>query len=97
MQNSRVLLQNMLKFAQLPFLQKKMKIFKKNVRKILTIYWFGVIITKSLKNSEIKYYGGVPEWPKGADCKSVVFDFDGSNPSPSTTSRRAFWFAVFFV
>ncbi len=29
-------------------------------------------------------YGGVPEWPKGADCKSVVFDFDGSNPSPST-------------
>ena len=28
--------------------------------------------------------GGVPEWPKGADCKSVVDDFDGSNPSPST-------------
>jgi hypothetical protein len=29
-------------------------------------------------------YGGVPEWPKGADCKSVVSDFDGSNPSSST-------------
>jgi hypothetical protein len=28
-------------------------------------------------------YGGVPEWPKGADCKSVVKDFEGSNPSPS--------------
>ena len=28
-------------------------------------------------------YGWVPEWPKGADCKSVVDDFDGSNPSPS--------------
>ena len=29
-------------------------------------------------------HGGVPERPKGADCKSVVDDFDGSNPSPST-------------
>ena len=29
------------------------------------------------------YYGGIPEWPKGADCKSVVKDFEGSNPSPS--------------
>ena len=29
------------------------------------------------------YYGQIPEWPKGADCKSVVDDFEGSNPSPS--------------
>ena len=29
-------------------------------------------------------HGGVPEWPKGADCKSVAFRFDGSNPSSST-------------
>ena len=29
-------------------------------------------------------YGGVPEWPKGADCKSVVSDFGGSNPPSST-------------
>ena len=29
-------------------------------------------------------FGGVPERPKGADCKSVVSDFDGSNPSSST-------------
>ena len=28
--------------------------------------------------------GWVPEWPKGADCKSVVTDFGGSNPPPST-------------
>ena len=28
--------------------------------------------------------GGIPEWPKGADCKSVVDDFGGSNP-PSPT------------
>ena len=30
----------------------------------------------------IGFYGWVPEWPKGADCKSVVNDFEGSNPSP---------------
>ena len=29
-------------------------------------------------------YGGVPEWPKGADCKSVVDDFSGSNPLSPT-------------
>ncbi len=29
-------------------------------------------------------YGGVPEWLKGADCKSVGITFDGSNPSSST-------------
>ncbi len=30
--------------------------------------------------------GGVPERPKGADCKSAVIDFEGSNPSPTTIS-----------
>src|SRR3712207_3643254 len=29
-------------------------------------------------------FGGVPEWPKGADCKSVASRFDGSNPASST-------------
>lgn len=29
-------------------------------------------------------FGGVPERPKGSDCKSDVADFEGSNPSPST-------------
>ena len=29
-------------------------------------------------------HGRVPEWPKGADCKSAVTDFGGSNPPPST-------------
>ena len=26
------------------------------------------------------YHGKIPERPKGTDCKSVVFDFGGSNP-----------------
>ena len=28
-------------------------------------------------------FGWVPEWPKGADCKSVATRFGGSNPPPS--------------
>ncbi len=28
--------------------------------------------------------GWVPEWLKGADCKSAAFRFVGSNPTPST-------------
>ena len=30
-------------------------------------------------------YGRIPEWPKGADCKSVSYAFEGSNPSPPTS------------
>ena len=30
--------------------------------------------------------GGVPEWPKGADCKSAGFAYGGSNP-PAPTRR----------
>ena len=32
-------------------------------------------------------YGSVPEWPKGADCKSVVCDFGGPNP-PAPTNKK---------
>ena len=32
-------------------------------------------------------YGGVPEWPKGTDCKSAAFRFDGSNPSSPTNGK----------
>ena len=41
------------------------------------------------------YYGSVPEWPKGADCKSVVFDFGGSNP-PAPTKKKALAIASAF-
>ena len=33
-------------------------------------------------------YGGIPERPNGADCKSVVTDFGGSNPPSPTNKRR---------
>ena len=29
-------------------------------------------------------FGGFPEWSKGADCKSAVTDFVGSNPTSPT-------------
>src|SRR4051812_37251870 len=31
--------------------------------------------------------GSVPEWPKGADCKSAGIAFDGSNPSRPTHTK----------
>jgi hypothetical protein len=31
--------------------------------------------------------GGVPEWLKGTDCKSVGLAYVGSNPTPSTNLR----------
>jgi len=30
--------------------------------------------------------GGLPERSKGADCKSAGLAYEGSNPSPATTS-----------
>ena len=33
------------------------------------------------------HYGWVPEWPKGADCKSVSNAFGGSNPPPSIRKK----------
>ena len=38
-------------------------------------------------------YGGIPEWPKGADCKSVVSDFGGSNPPSPTIIEQTVVFA----
>ncbi len=46
-----------------------------------------ILSVKHSKNSAgflINTPGGVPERPKGADCKSAVTDFEGSNPSPTT-------------
>ncbi len=33
--------------------------------------------------------GGVPEWLKGTDCKSVGLAYVGSNPTPSTNRLLA--------
>ena len=35
-------------------------------------------------------YGGVPEWPKGTDCKSAGYAFGGSNPPSPTKKKRQF-------
>ena len=39
-----------------------------------------------LKQPVKSEYGSVPEWPKGADCKSVALRFGGSNP-PAPTKK----------
>ena len=42
------------------------------------------IVSSSLTKRVTLLSGGIPERPKGTDCKSVVSDFGGSNPPPST-------------
>ena len=43
-------------------------------------------------------YGWIPEWPKGADCKSVANCFGGSNPPPPIEiTKKAALGAAFFV
>ena len=41
-------------------------------------------------------YGGIPERPKGADCKSVVTDFAGPNPASPTKIRKLLLSDFFF-
>src|SRR3546814_7101120 len=35
-----------------------------------------------------RIHGGMPEWLKGTDCKSVGSAYVGSNPTPSTIRQR---------
>ncbi len=42
-------------------------------------------------------HGWFPEWPNGADCKSVASSFGGSNPSPPTSTRDCFAAVSFFI
>ena len=42
---------------------------------------------KELREINRTEYGGIPEWPKGTDCKSAGTAFGGSNP-PSPSSKQ---------
>src|SRR3954462_3534591 len=42
-----------------------------------------------LYSSPVPPHGGLPEWPMGADCKSVGLSYEGSNPSPATPGTAA--------
>ena len=52
--------------------------------------------SSNLSAAQQSEYGGIPEWPKGADCKSVVSDFGGSNP-PSPTKNELMKVSSFFL
>ncbi len=42
-----------------------------------------------LSGVHFNQYGGIPEWPKGTDCKSAGDAYGGSNPpSPTKTKIR---------
>ena len=61
-------------------------------------------ITSSICFLQANYYGKVAEWSNATDCKSVVSDFDGSNPSLPTNpcyvepfGVKTCWFDIFYV
>ena len=73
---------------------KKLKLFCKKLltkRKQCAI----LISVARATDSDSKTNGSVPEWPKGADCKSVVCDFGGPNP-PAPTKKKDFRKKVLF-
>ena len=44
------------------------------------------------------YYGQIPEWPKGTDCKSAANCFGGSNPPlPIKMTLRGHLFIFNFI
>ena len=46
----------------------------------------------------ILYYGQIPEWPKGTDCKSAATCFGGSNPPlPIKMTLRGHLFIFNFI
>ena len=57
----------------------RLRFFPENIKKTVDI---SVLLCYTHQVS--KRYGGIPERPKGADCKSVVHDFAGSNPASPT-------------
>ena len=64
---------------------------------LVRMCWCGSMAEQLICNQQVdgstpftsSKYGGFPERPKGADCKSVVTDFGGPNP-PSPTNTNAY-------
>ena len=72
------------------FLILGVKKLKKTLKKLLPRLGVMLIMASLSDDNERKQIGGVPEWPKGSDCKSAGSAFDGSNPSPSTILSYVF-------
>lgn len=53
----------------------------------MTLDLIGVLVLIRIDQSsvvQILMYGGVAEWLKATDCKSVLSEYAGSNPAPTT-------------
>ena len=59
------------------------------------IGWLYVSGAASLRPNRYHTNGGIPEWPKGADCKSVSSAFGGSNPPSPTKATTSSDVVVF--
>ena len=84
------------------------KIFYAKITSVARICWRGSMAEQLICNQQVDgstpfassnlatIFGGIPERPKGADCKSVVTDFAGPNPASPTKTKRT-PFGVLFV
>src|SRR6476469_1637043 len=48
----------------------------------------GLVVGYPCDAASAAAYGRLPEWPKGAVCKTVGSAYVGSNPTPATTSEN---------
>lgn len=65
----------------------KIPLSKLKFAKKLLNFDFFVLTNEGLSTKmPLLLVGGIPKRPTGADCKSAVFNFGGSNPPPSTIS-----------
>ena len=79
-------------------------IFYAKITSVARICWRGSMAEQLICNQQVvgstpitsSIYGGIPERPKGADCKSVVTDFAGPNPASPTNKTKPYGL-VFFV
>ncbi len=67
-------------------MQEPVKFDMKNshIERMWRIGDIAVDTADTLSENSRLLFGGVPEWPKGSDCKSDGSAFGGSNPPPST-------------
>ncbi len=63
---------------------------KNNSALLLSVFFSKAVDSADMIKQNAGLPGGVPEWPKGSDCKSDGSAFGGSNPPPST-NFMALW------
>lgn len=58
---------------------------------VVAVFVFGFFLVLFILLLDVfNCFGRLPEWPKGADCKSAGIAYGGSNPSSATSFAPKF-------